>query len=454
VSNTRQRVLTLLAASCAVAAIVIPVSAAAHSGHSGRGRRATLASFNDAATTPPMGIDDWYQDRCNVTQQDIVDNAKELISSGLAADGYDYVILDDCWMAGHRTKKGSLRPRPSAFPAGIAWLAKRVHGLGLKLGIYESAGTKTCHGYPGSYGHYAQDARTFARWGVNYVKLDLCSMPKGADRPKLFDEFGDDLRADNPDIVYSQELPVGEAAKPNSANFRRLVALSSQNANLWRVTPDETNLLPASTTLNMALDADLPLSGYAGSGHWNDLDFLMTGNTVFHWTTAEQQSQLSIWAEMASPLIVSANLTSTTAVAHLASRITATTSGSLLSNKAMIAIDQDPVQGHQAGRYGAMKVVVKTMANGDYAVLVDNTAASARTITVPLSVMGIPASASWKAVWSVQHLTPASAVKWTLHGYSTVLYEVTPPASSSSSSPSPTASIGSSISPSPSTPTS
>jgi alpha-galactosidase len=454
VSNTRQRVVTLLATSCAVAAIIIPASAYAHSGHSGRGRKATLAAFNDAATTPPMGIDDWYQNGCNVTQQDIVDNAKQLISSGLAADGYDYVILDDCWMAGHRTKKGALRPRPNAFPAGIAWLAKRIHGLGLKLGIYESAGTRTCHGYPGSYGHYAQDARTFARWGVNYVKLDLCFIPKGADRPQLFDEFGADLRADNPNIVYSQELPVGQASKPTSPNFLRLVALSSQNANLWRVTPDEKPQVSASATLDGALDADLPLYGYAGSGHWNDLDLLMTGNTVFKWTQAEQESQLSIWAEMSSPLIVSANLTSTTAVAHLASRITATTSGSLLANKAMIAIDQDPVQGHQAGRYGLMKVVVKTMQNGDYAVLVANTAPGARTITVPLSVMGIPASASWKAVWSNQHFAPASSVKWTLHGYGTVLYEVTPKASSSSASPSPTTSVGSSLSPSPSPSTS
>lgn len=450
-SNTRQRVVTVLAACCAVAAIVVPATeAAAHSGHSGRSKRATLAAFNDAATTPPMGIDDWYQDGCNVTQQDIVDNAKELISSGLAADGYDYVILDDCWMAGHRTKKGALRPRPSAFPAGIAWLAKRVHGLGLKLGIYESAGTRTCHGYPGSYGHYAQDARTFARWGVNYVKLDLCSMPKGADRPELFDEFGADLRSDNPDIVYSQELPVGEAGRPTSANFMRLVALSSQNANLWRVTPDENPKVPASTTIDGALDADLPLSGYAGSGHWNDLDFLMTGNTVFKWTSAEQESQLSIWAEMSSPLIVSANLTSTTAVAHLASRITATTSGSLLANKAMIAVDQDPVQGHQAGRYGLMKVVVKSMADGGYAVLVANTAPSARTITVPLSVMGIPAGATWKAVWSSQHFVASSSVTWTLHGYSTVLYEVTPAASSSSSaSPSPTSTVSSTPTPTP-----
>lgn len=457
-SQTRQRVVTLLAASCAIAAIVIAATAAAHDGQSGRGRgTAALAAFNNAAQTPPMGIDDWYQDGCNVTQQDILSNAHELISTGLAADGYNYVILDDCWMARQRTASGALRPRKAAFPNGIAWLARQVHALGLKLGIYESAGLRTCHGYPGSYGHYALDAETFAKWDVDYVKLDLCGMPAGVDRPKLFDEFGTDLSAYNPNIVYSQELPVGEAGRPASAAFKRLVALSSENANLWRVTPDETNTLPASTTLDMALDADLPLSGYAGSGHWNDLDFVMTGNTVFNWTTAEQESQLSIWAEMSSPMIVSANLTSTAAVAHLASRATATASGSLLANQTMIAIDQDPVQGHQVGGYGLMKVAVKTMQNGDYAVLVANTAPTSRTITVPLSVMDIPASATWQAVWSNQHFVATTSVKWTLHGYGTVLYEVTPEssttsssASPSSTSPSSTTSIGTTVSPSPS----
>jgi len=373
-----------------------------------------------------MGIDDWYQDGCNVTQRDILSNARELVSAGLAADGYKYVILDDCWMARTRSASGTLRARKAAFPNGIPWLARRVHRLGLKLGIYESAGIRTCHGYPGSFGHYYQDARTFASWGVNYVKLDQCGMPKNVNRAQLFTQFGQDLKADNPSIVYSQELPDRAARHPAGATFRRLVSISSKTANLWRVTADENDRVPASSVLSTALTTDLPLGRYAGPGHWNDLDFVLTGNTVFNWSAAAQESQLSIWAELASPLIVSADLAAKEAVAHLASRATATSSGSLLANKVLIAVDQDPVQGNGKGRFGAMKVVVKPMGSGGYAVLIANTGAMTRTITVPLSVMGIPAGSTWTAVWSKQHFAAHGPVKWHLRGHATDLYQVTP----------------------------
>ena len=433
-------ILGVLAIPCVVAAVIVPASAAANPAQRGRVQEATpsaastaaastAAASTAAALTPPMGFDAWYQDGCNATQQDILSNAQALVSSGLAADGYDYVILDDCWMARTRSASGALRPRKAAFPNGIAWLARHVHALGLKLGIYESAGTRTCRGYPGSYGHYAEDAKTFATWGVDYVKLDSCGMPKGVSQAPLFREFGADLAADNPAIVYSEELPVHAATNPASATFMRYVTVSSQIANLWRVTPDEKDTLPAPTVLNIALTADLPLAQYASPGHWNDLDLLVTGNTVFNWTTLQQQAQLSIWAEMSSPLIVSANLANPTSVAHLASRASAT--GSLLANKAVIAVDQDPVQGKQTGAYGRMKVIVKAMPSGGYAVLVVNTAPTKRTVTVPLSVMGIPAGASWQALWSSQHFVGSTSVTFFLHGGGTILYEVTPATTSS-----------------------
>ena len=426
--EARKRVCAVLASGCAVSALIVAASATSLPARATGARKVTAAVFNHAARTPPMGIDDWYQSGCNVTQRDILSNAHALVSTGLAADGYDYVILDDCWMARNRSATGALQPRRAAFPRGIAWLARQLHAMGLKLGIYESAGTRTCRGYPGSYRHYRQDAETFADWGVNYVKLDLCGMPKGVARPPLFSTFGADLRADNPKIVYSQELPVAAAEEPGSATFRRLVAVSSRTANLWRVTPDESDRVPAATILDDALHTDLPLGRYAGPGHWNDLDLLVTGNTVFDWSTVRQESQLSIWAEMSSPLIVSANLATPTAVAHLASRASPTSSGSMLANKALIAIDQDPAQGKQAGAYGTMKVVVKRTSNGGYAVLVADTAPTARAITVPLRVMGIPAGSTWHAVWSRTHFVATGPVKWFLHGDGTVLYQVTPPA--------------------------
>jgi len=435
VNKAARRILGMLAVPCVVCAMAVAVGAVPHPVHRGRLRKATAAVARTAAATaasptPPMGFDAWDQDYCNVTQADILSNAKALVSTGLAADGYDYVILDDCWMAETRSASGTLQASKSAFPNGIPWLAKQVHALGLKIGIYESAGRRTCENRPGSYGHYAKDARTFARWGINYVKFDSCHMPKGVSQAPLFKQFGADLRADNPAIVYSEELPVHVATNPASAVFKQFVSISSQIANLWRVTPDEQPGVLASTTLARALDTDLPLSAYAGPGHWNDLDLLLTGNTKFNWTKARQQSQLSIWSEMSSPLIVSANLADPSAVAHLASRASSG-SGGLLANKAVIAVDQDPVQGKSVGSYGDMKVVVKPMPSGAHAVLVANTAHVPRSVTVPLKVMGIPAGADWQALWSKQHFVSTKSITVTLRGGGTILYEVTPAKTSS-----------------------
>jgi alpha-galactosidase len=429
VGKVAGRILGMLAVPCVVCAMAVAVGVAAHPAHRGRVRKMTAAvaktaAATTAAPTPPMGFDAWDQDYCAVTQADILSNAQALVSSGLAADGYDYVILDDCWMAENRSATGQLQARKNAFPNGIAWLAKQVHALGLKIGIYESAGRRTCENRPGSFGHYAKDARTFARWGINYVKFDSCHMPKGVSQSTLFREFGEDLRADNPAIVYSEELPVHAATDPASGTFKRFVSVSSQIANLWRVTPDEQPNVLASTTLIRALDTDLALGGYAGPDHWNDLDLLLTGNTKFDWSKSHQQSQLSIWSEMSSPLIVSADLADPAAVAHLASR--ASGSGSLLANKAVIAVDQDPVQGKSVGSYGVMKVVVKSMASGAHAVLVANTAHVPHSVTVPLKVMGIAAGSDWQALWSKQHFVATKSVTVTLRGGGTILYEVTP----------------------------
>ena len=90
----------------------------------------------------------------------------------MKAAGYEYVNLDDCWMAKSRDAAGNLQADPVKFPHGIKALADYVHARGLKLGIYEDVGTSTCKGYPGSYGHMQQDADTFASWEIDFVKID------------------------------------------------------------------------------------------------------------------------------------------------------------------------------------------------------------------------------------------------------------------------------------------
>jgi alpha-galactosidase len=130
---------------------------------------------NGLAQTPPMGWNDWNAYGCNVSETLVKQTADKIVSSGLAAAGYQYVNIDDCWMQSSRDANGNLQPDFSKFPDGISGTAAYVHSKGLKLGIYEDAGTATCAGYPGSLGHETQDAQSFASWGVDYLKYDNCN---------------------------------------------------------------------------------------------------------------------------------------------------------------------------------------------------------------------------------------------------------------------------------------
>ncbi len=299
-----------------------------------------------AATRPPMGWNDWYQDRCRVTEALILKSARELVSTGLAADGYNTVVIDDCWMAPKRSASGALVPDPATFPDGIRYVANVVHSLGLKLGIYASAGTATCAGRPGSYGHYTEDADTFASWGVDFVKLDSCHLPSGANPATLFNEFGTALSAANRGIVYSQELPVSAASSAGTPSFTALVAASSAISNMWRIAPDESAAVAAGVSITQHLEADLPLSSYASPGHWNDLDMLLAGNSVFRYSLSAQENQADVWAMESSPMIASGDLTSAAAL-------------TVLGNKTVIAIDQDGVQGKLVDTEGSIDVIAK-----------------------------------------------------------------------------------------------
>ena len=113
-----------------------------------------------------------------------------MVLKGFLSAGYEYIIVDDCWLAGERDEDGKLQADPDRFPSGIPALADYVHGLGLKFGIYEDYGNFTCAGYPGVLGHLETDANTFAEWGVDYVKLDGCyADPETYDEGRLTDQY-------------------------------------------------------------------------------------------------------------------------------------------------------------------------------------------------------------------------------------------------------------------------
>ncbi len=184
-----------------------------------------------------MGWNDWYSSYCGVSAQLVEQTAQAMVTDGMKAAGYDYVNIDDCWMAPSRDSSGNLVADPTRFPDGIKAVADYVHSLGLKLGIYEDAGTTTCARYPGSFGHEAQDAATFASWGVDYVKYDRCNIPY-ADFPgeseqqvqqTLYTRMSDALKATGRPIVFSMCNP-----DPGDDPWLWGAPIS----NLWRTTTD------------------------------------------------------------------------------------------------------------------------------------------------------------------------------------------------------------------------
>ncbi|HEY4828838.1 MAG TPA: NEW3 domain-containing protein [Solirubrobacteraceae bacterium] len=340
---------------------------------------ATLAATaaaepNGVALTPPMGWNDWYSEYCSVSAQLVEQTARDMVADGMAAAGYRYVNIDDCWMARSRDGNGNLVADPTRFPGGIAPVAAYVHSLGLKLGIYEDAGTTTCAGYPGSYGHEAQDAAAFASWGVDYVKYDRCNIPYG-DYPgesaqevdaSLYTRMSNALRATGRPIVFSIVDPDPGV---DSWTWGRTVG------NLWRTTSDiEDNYGSMLSNFEGTVD----LSSSAAPGGWNDPDLLQIGNGGS--TPIEYRSEFSLWAEMAAPLIASTDVGELTPDAL-----------SIYENADVIAVDQDPLgrPGVPIASAGGLWVMTRQLTGGDRSVLLFNSTNTAATITTSAGAAGL-----------------------------------------------------------------
>jgi alpha-galactosidase len=331
---------------------------------------------NGLALTPPMGWNSWNHFQCNINEKVIRDTADAMVASGMRDAGYQYVVIDDCWH-GARDADGFITADPQRFPSGIKALADYVHSKGLKFGIYSDAGRLTCGGRPGSEGHEYQDALTYARWGVDYLKYDWCNT---GDRnaQEAYATMADALRQSGRPIVFS--MCEWGTAKP---------WLWAQNTgNLWRTTGDISDDFAVKKKghdwehpVTMILDLNEPLWPFAGPGHWNDPDMLEVGNGGM--TPDEYRSHFSLWAMMAAPLIAGND------IAHMDD-----TTKSILENKEVIAVDQDPlgIQGHRVWKDGDREVWVKPLARGAKAVLLFNRGEAPAAITATADQLGWPAS--------------------------------------------------------------
>jgi alpha-galactosidase len=281
---------------------------------------------NGLARTPPMGWNGYNHFSRNVTASIVETEARAIVASGMKAAGYTYVNLDGGWDLLQRGAAGQLQPDPANFPAGIKPLADYVHSLGLKFGIYTSIGAENCAGTSaGSYGHYAQDAKTFASWGVDYVKVDWCDVPTqnypGMTQTQVAQMLGtqmrDALAATGRPMVF--DYNVNRLCPDDCSDW----TWGAGVANLWRTAPDISDHY---TTMVRNFTDDVQQYAYAGPGGWNDPDMLEVGNGGM--TTTEYQSMFSLWAEMAAPLIAGNDLTTMSATIR-----------AILTNRQVIAVD-------------------------------------------------------------------------------------------------------------------
>lgn len=358
---------------------------------------------NGLALTPPMGWNSWNHFGCNVSESLIRETADSMAANGMRDAGYRYVVIDDCWQVS-RTADGIIVADPARFPHGIQALADYVHGKGLRFGIYTDAGTKTCQGRPGTYGHEEQDARTYASWHVDYVKEDWCNAT-GLDAPTQYAKFRDALAHSGRPIVLS----ICEWGHNQPWDWAPSVG------NLWRTTDDIEDRWPS---MLANLDISAQHSTIARPGAWNDPDMLEVGNGGM--TDAEYRAHFSMWAMMAAPLLAGNDLRNMSAATK-----------AILLNPEVIAVDQDSL--------GAQGVIVweptpdlqvwsRKLRDGGIALALLNRSTVAAKISANFWRAGLHVdSAAVRDLWTHADLGKfKSEYATTVPGHAVVMLRVTP----------------------------
>ncbi|XP_071734698.1 alpha-galactosidase-like [Rutidosis leptorrhynchoides] len=319
---------------------------------------------NGLGRTPQMGWNSWNHFGCKIDEKLIRGTADAIVSTGLATAGYEYVNIDDCWAELHRDSQGNLVPKTETFPSGIKALADYVHNKGLKLGIYSDAGSVTCSNeMPGSLGHEEQDAKTFASWGIDYLKYDNCNN-HGISPQKRYQKMKIALQNSGRPIFYSICQ-----WQNNPATWAHEVG------NSWRTTDDIADSWDSMTS---RADENDKWATYAKPGAWNDPDMLEVGNGGM--TTEEYRSHFSIWALAKAPLLIGCDTRSMSNETY-----------EILSNKEVIAIDANTlgVQGVKVNKHGQLEVWAGPLADNKAAVILWNRGDSTRHITANWSDIGL-----------------------------------------------------------------
>ena len=369
------------------------------------------------ALTPPMGWNSWNVWGTSVDANKVRAAADSFIKTGLANAGYTYVNIDDAWEGG-RDANGEIQTNDKFGDMGA--LGTYVHSLGIKLGIYSSPGPTTCAGYTASYQHEDQDAKTYAKWGVDYLKYDWCSYGGIAPHPDLaalqkpYEVMRKGLDDSGRDIVFSLcQYGMGDVY-----NWGKEIG-----GNLWRTTGDITDTWTSMSGIGFSHS---PKAVGAGPGGWNDPDMLVVGKLGWgdhprptRLKPNEQITHISLWAMLGAPLIIGCDLTQLDDFTK-----------DVLMNHDVIEVDQDPL-GKVATlkkKDGQSEIWTRPLFDGTTAVGLFNRSPQKTKIIIRWSDIGLSGVQPVRDLWLRKNLKASSAgYSFDVPGHGTVLIKVGKP---------------------------
>ena len=374
------------------------------------------------AAKPPMGWMTWNYFADNINEQDLREMADAMVATGMVEAGYDHIFIDDGWQGG-RDNRNNMIPDPKKFPLGIKALADYVHARGIKLGIYSDAAPLTCAGYTGSLNFEDQDAKTFAKWEVDYLKYDYCGAPEdSATAKKRYKAMADGLRKSGRDIAFG--ICEWGDRKP-------WLWAANAGGQIWRTTADIRDKwkMKAGETWGHGImdivDINADLHQYAGPGRWNDPDMLIVGLYGKEGPTSagggtgcsdvEYQSQMSLWAMMNAPLIATNDLRNMNEITK-----------KILLNKEIIAINQDKA-GLQAVRKinnADWNVFVKPLSDDDYAIAILNKTADTKNYQLNFSALDLPGKYEITDLWTGKIFKKTSSWKGNIDSHETKVFRL------------------------------
>lgn len=320
----------------------------------GNTHKQQAGKFEGLAMTPPMGWNSWNTFATNIDEKLVKETADRMVSSGLAAAGYNYIVLDDGWMTHERDANGDLVPDPVKFPNGMKALIDYVHSKGLKFGLYNCAGTKTCAGYPGTRGYEYQDARFYAKLEIDFLKYDWCNT-EGITAKEAYTIMSSALKTAGRPIVFS----LCEWGDNQPWEWGKPVG------NLWRISGDIYPCFDcefkhpenwSSWGFMKIADMRKDIRKYSGPDHWNDFDMMEVGNEM---NDTEDKTHFAMWCMLSSPLFTGNDY-----------RKMSKETLAILTNKELLAINQDKIgiQGFKYTVLDGVEVWVKPLSDSAWAV--------------------------------------------------------------------------------------